>query len=99
TPCPLLIAAPVAFLGGMSRAARAGIIVKGGEVLEQLARVRTAVFDKTGTLTSGVPQLTQVRPEPPVTADRLLAAVASAEGYSSHVLAASFVAAARERGL
>ena len=53
TPCPLVLAAPVAFMGGMSRAARNGIIVKGGGVLELLARVRTAVFDKTGTLTLG----------------------------------------------
>jgi len=58
TPCPLLIAAPVAFLGGMSRAARNGIIIKNGGTLEQLARVRTAVFDKTGTLTHGSPTLT-----------------------------------------
>lgn len=63
TPCPLLIAAPVAFIGGMSRAARNGIIVKGGGVLEQLARAKTAVFDKTGTLTYGTPTLVAIRPE------------------------------------
>ena len=57
TPCPLLIAAPVAFVGGMSRAARAGVIVKGGGVLERLASARTVVFDKTGTLTHGAPVL------------------------------------------
>lgn len=55
TRCPLLIAAPVAFLGGMSRAARAGTIVKAGGTLEQLAKVRSVVFDKTGTLTQGKP--------------------------------------------
>ncbi|WP_136708551.1 heavy metal translocating P-type ATPase [Agromyces sp. H66] len=99
TPCPLLIAAPVAFIGGMSRAARNGIIVKGGGVLEQLAKARTAVFDKTGTLTHGEPELVAIRPEPGFDADGLLALVASAEQYSSHVLAASMIEAATGRGL
>ena len=99
TPCPLLIAAPVAFIGGMSRAARNGVIVKGGGVLEQLASARTAVFDKTGTLTYGAPTLVAIRPEHGFGEDELLAAVASAEQYSSHVLAASMIAAARERRL
>lgn len=99
TPCPLLIAAPVAFIGGMSRAARNGIIVKGGGVLEQLARARTAVFDKTGTLTHGEPELVAIRAEPGFDADELLGLVASAEQYSSHVLAASIIDAARDRGL
>jgi heavy metal translocating P-type ATPase len=94
TPCPLLLAAPVAFLGGMSRAARNGIIVKGGGVLEQLARARTVVFDKTGTLTHGAPTIARVVPEAPFTADQLLTLAASAEQYSSHVLAASVLAAA-----
>jgi heavy metal translocating P-type ATPase len=99
TPCPLLIAAPVAFIGGMSRAARRGVVVKGGGVLEQLARARTVVFDKTGTLTRGAPELVAVRPEAGFGDDELLALVASAEQYSSHVLAAAFVDAARARGL
>ena len=89
TPCPLLIAAPVAFMGGMSRAARNGIIVKGGAALQQLARARSVAFDKTGTLTYGRPELVAVNPEPPFTADRLLQLAASAEQYSSHVLAAA----------
>jgi heavy metal translocating P-type ATPase len=99
TPCPLLLAAPVAFMGGMSRAARRGIIVKGGGVLETLARVRTAVFDKTGTLTIGAPTITRVLPREPWDEDQLLTRVASAEIFSSHVLAASLVAAAVDRGL
>ncbi|GGI48092.1 heavy metal translocating P-type ATPase [Agromyces flavus] len=99
TPCPLLIAAPVAFIGGMSRAARNGIIVKGGGVLEQLARAKTAVFDKTGTLTHGEPELVAVRTEPGFGSDELLVLVASAEQYSSHVLAASIMQAATDRGL
>jgi cation transport ATPase len=96
TPCPLLLAAPVAFLGGMSRAARAGIIVKNGGTLERLARVKTAVFDKTGTLTQGRPALKEVRVATNVdmTPNRLLQLAASAEQYSSHVLAASVIEAA-----
>lgn len=99
TPCPLLIAAPVAFIGGMSRAARNGVIVKGGGVLEQLSNARTVVFDKTGTLTSGTPTLTEIRPAGSFTADELLSYVASAEQYSSHVLAASMITEARQRGV
>lgn len=99
TPCPLLIAAPVAFLGGMSRAAKRGLIVKGGGTLEQLARVRSAAFDKTGTLTAGHPLLTEVRVAPGFDEDRLLQLAASAEVYSSHVLAASIVQTASERGV
>lgn len=99
TPCPLLIAAPVAFMGGMSRAARNGVIVKGGGVLEQLSRARTVVFDKTGTLTDGRPSLAEVRPAEGFDADEVLTLAASAEQYSSHVLAASIMQAAREQGL
>lgn len=99
TPCPLLIAAPVAFLGGMSRAARHGLIVKGGGTLEQLARVRSAAFDKTGTLTTGRPKLTRVQLAEGVTEDQLLQFAASAEVYSSHVLAAAIVQTAKDRGL
>jgi heavy metal translocating P-type ATPase len=99
TPCPLVLAAPVAFMGGMSRAAHHGIIVKGGGVLETLARVRTAVFDKTGTLTIGAPTVTRILPREPWNETQLLARVASAERFSSHVLAASLVASAADRGL
>lgn len=99
TPCPLLIAAPVAFMGGMSRSARHGIIVKGGATLEQLAEARSAAFDKTGTLTYGRPELVSVNPVNGFTSDELLGLAASAEQYSSHVLAASVLASAEERGL
>lgn len=99
TPCPLLIAAPVAFLGGMSRAARAGIIVKYAGVLEQLGRIKTAAFDKTGTLTHGRPALVAVRASGTLPESEVLRLAASAEQYSSHVLAASVVEAARSRGL
>lgn len=99
TPCPLLIAAPVAFMGGMSRASRHGIIVKGGGTLEQLSRAHTVAFDKTGTLTHGGPTVIAIRPSGILGEDELFSLVASAEGYSSHVLANTIVEAAHERGL
>lgn len=99
TPCPLLIAAPVAFLSGLSRAAKAGVIIKGGAVIEQLARVRSAAFDKTGTLTQGRPALVDVRPTADFTRDELLGLAASAEQYSSHVLAEGIRRAAAAEGL
>jgi heavy metal translocating P-type ATPase len=101
TPCPLLLAAPVAFLAGTSRAAHSGIIVKNGGTLERLARVRTAVFDKTGTLTQGKPALIEVRvaPAADMAPARLLQLAASAEQYSSHVLAGSVIDAAQARNI
>lgn len=99
TPCPLLIAAPVAFLGGLSRAAKAGVIMKGGAVIERLARVRSAAFDKTGTLTRGRPALVAIRPADSIGEDELLRLAASAEQYSSHVLADGIRRAALSRGV
>ncbi|QYH35455.1 heavy metal translocating P-type ATPase [Salinibacterium sp. M195] len=99
TPCPLLIAAPVAFMAGMSSASTYGVVVKNAGTLEVLARAKTVVFDKTGTLTSGRPVVVDVRPEGERTADELLSLVAAAEQYSSHVLAASLVDAAKQRSL
>ncbi|WP_342672062.1 heavy metal translocating P-type ATPase [Sanguibacter gelidistatuariae] len=99
TPCPLLIAAPVAFIAGMSRAAKNGIIVKDGGALERLARVRTVAFDKTGTLTYGAPRVSRVLPVDGVSDDALVALVAAAEQYSAHVLARAFVEEANDRGL
>ncbi|GAA1421785.1 heavy metal translocating P-type ATPase [Agrococcus citreus] len=96
TPCPLLIAAPVAFIAGMSRAARAGVIVKGGDVLERLSRAQTFVFDKTGTLTGGTPELEEVRSADP---DRTLAVAAAAERYSTHALSSAVLRGAEARGL
>ena len=99
TPCPLLIAAPVAFLGGMSRAATSGVIVKSGGTIEALGSVQTVGFDKTGTLTAGRPELAGVRPADGFTEDELLRLAASAEQYSVHVLADAIRDAAVERGL
>lgn len=99
TPCPLLIAAPVAFIGGMSRAAKHGIIVKSGGTLEQLARIQTAAFDKTGTLTYGRPVVehTELFADSPVSsAEELLRLAAAAEALSPHVLAQAIVTAATD---
>lgn len=93
TPCPLLIGAPVAFLGGMSRASNAGVIVKGGAVLESLAAAKSIAFDKTGTLTYGHPTVAEIHTVD-VDRDHLLAYAAAAEQFSTHVLAASIIQAA-----
>jgi heavy metal translocating P-type ATPase len=99
TPCPLIIAAPVAFIAGMSRAARHGIIVKNGGTLEQLSRIRTVAFDKTGTLTQGQPMLAAVHTAGAMEGHELLRCAAIAEQYSAHTLAQSIVAGALARGL
>ena len=99
TPCPLLIAAPVAFLGGLSQAAKNGVIVKGGSVLEALSRVKSAAFDKTGTLTQGRPELVETRPAEGFTEEEVLGIAASAEQYSTHVFASGILHAARDRGI
>lgn len=95
TPCPLILAAPVALICGVSRAARRGIVVKNGGVLERLARVRTVLFDKTGTLTSGTPRVTGVEAVDGNDPDTVLRLAASLEQASQHVVAAAIVAAAR----
>ena len=82
TPCPLLLAAPIAIVSGISRAAKRGIIVKGGGALEALARARVMLFDKTGTLTAGRPHLAQVVTAPERTPDEVLALAASLEQVS-----------------
>lgn len=99
TPCPLLIAAPVAFLGGTSTAARSGIVVKGGATLEALARARSVAFDKTGTLSQGRPELARVDAADGFDPDEVLRLAASAEQFSGHVLADGVIRAARARGL
>ncbi|NYF09000.1 heavy metal translocating P-type ATPase [Leifsonia sp. AK011] len=98
TPCPLLIATPVAFIAGMSRAARVGVIVKSGGVLEQLARTRTAAFDKTGTLTRGTPEVDRIDVLTG-TEEELLGYAAALEADSAHVLANAVVTEAERRGI
>ncbi|VEI12451.1 heavy metal translocating P-type ATPase [Trueperella bialowiezensis] len=92
TPCPLIIAAPVAFMAGMSRAARTGLIVKNAGTIEKISKVKTVAFDKTGTLTRGEPQIQVV--DSHMDEEVLLRYAASAEMYSSHPLAEAIVEAA-----
>jgi heavy metal translocating P-type ATPase len=99
TPCPLLLAAPIAIMSGLSRAARYGVIVKGGSALERLAAGRVLLFDKTGTLTRGRPALTELVTAAGVPTDDVLRLAASLDQASAHVLAAAIVTAARDRGL
>lgn len=99
TPCPLLLAAPIAFISGLTRAARIGVVVKGGGSLEHLAQGRVMLFDKTGTLTLGRPVVSDVVTDGSVAADELLRLAASLDQVSPHVLAGSIVTAATERGL
>jgi len=97
TPCPLILAAPVAIVSGLSRATRRGVIVKGGEVLERLARGEVLLFDKTGTLTAGRPSVIEVLTAPDAAADDVLRLAASLDQASPHVIAAAIVRSARTR--
>jgi heavy metal translocating P-type ATPase len=99
TPCPLILAAPVAFIAGVAQAARRGILVKGGGPLEALARAHTVLFDKTGTLTVGGARLLSIEVAPGEMADEVLMLGASLEQASHHVLAGAIVQAGVERGL
>ena len=99
TPCPLILAVPVAIISGMSRTAKAGVLVKSGGALEVLAGIRSAVLDKTGTLTAGKPTLTAVRTVAGYDEGELLRLAASLDQASGHVVAAALVEAAHERGL
>jgi len=99
TPCPLILAAPVAILAGVSRSARRGVIVKGGRALEALARARTLVLDKTGTLTMGAPALAGLEAFGADPETEVLRLAASLDQVSQHVLAGAVVRAARDRGL
>lgn len=103
TPCPLILATPIAIMSGIDRAARRGIIAKSGATIEQLGRVDVAVFDKTGTLTLGQPEVVDVVLSPSGTSilydrDTLLWLAASVEQFSTHILAQAVVSAARRLG-
>ncbi|MGW1428630.1 heavy metal translocating P-type ATPase [Streptomyces sp. NPDC002431] len=99
TPCPLLLAAPVAVVSGLSRASRLGVVVRDGGALENLGRARTLLLDKTGTLTGGRPRVLDVVAAPGLKPAEVLRLAASVDQYSPHVLARAIVDAARERGL
>ncbi|PTL82480.1 heavy metal translocating P-type ATPase [Vitiosangium sp. GDMCC 1.1324] len=99
TPCPLILAAPVAIVSGISRAARRGVLIKDGAALETLARAHVLLFDKTGTLTAGQARLTAIETTGDSEPAELLRLSASLEQGSQHVMASAIVSAARERGL
>ncbi len=99
TPCPLILAVPVAIVSGVSRAAKAGILVKGGKALETLSRVRSLVIDKTGTLTHGRARVVEMRSAAGMAGDEILRLAASLDQASPHVIARALVSEARERGL
>jgi heavy metal translocating P-type ATPase len=99
TPCPLILAAPIALVSGLSRAARCGVIVKGAGAIETLGEARTVLFDKTGTLTVGTPDvrdIVTVRDHQP---GELLALAASVDQMSAHVLGSALVRSAAEAGI
>ncbi len=99
TPCPLLIAIPVAIIGAISLSARRGIIIKNPAVLEQAELCQTIIFDKTGTLTYGQPRLTEELTAPGFTATEVLSLVASVERYSKHPLATAVQRRASDAGV
>lgn len=99
TPCPLILAVPVAIVSGLSRAAKLGILIKGGRALENLARVRALVIDKTGTLTVGQARLVSTRTADSIAGDELLRLGASLDQASKHIIGQTIVAEARRRGL
>jgi heavy metal translocating P-type ATPase len=98
TPCPLLLAAPVAIVSGLSRASRLGVVIRGGAALESLGRARTLVIDKTGTLTAGHPVVVEVVTAPGWQSAQVLQLAGSADQLSPHVLAEAITDEARRRG-
>jgi heavy metal translocating P-type ATPase len=99
TPCPLILAAPIALMSGLSRAARAGVVVKGAGTIEQLGHARSVLFDKTGTVTLGQPRLDRILALNGIPADEALRLAASLDQLSAHPLAKALVAGAGERHL
>jgi heavy metal translocating P-type ATPase len=99
TPCPLILAVPVAIVSGLSRAAKQGILIKGGQALETLARVRSLVIDKTGTLTHGRARVVSIDVASGQSADELLRIAASLDQASKHMIAQAIVEEAQKKGL
>jgi heavy metal translocating P-type ATPase len=98
TPCPLILAVPVALVAGLSRAAHFGVLIKGAKPLEALARIRTLILDKTGTLTDGRPQIVSITPQDDMSEDEILYFAAALDQASKHPIAQAIVAAALARG-
>jgi heavy metal translocating P-type ATPase len=99
TPCPLILAVPVALVAGLSRAAQYGVLIKGARPLEAMAHIRTLILDKTGTLTDGRPRITAITPQDNLAEDDILRLAAAADQASKHPVAQAIVAEAKARGL
>ena len=99
TPCPLILAVPVALVAGLSRAAHFGVLIKGAGPLERMADIRTLILDKTGTLTDGRPQIVSIDSHGQLGEDEILRFAAALDQASKHPVAQAIVAAARARGL
>ena len=99
TPCPLILAVPVALVAGLSRAAHFGVLIKGAKPLEAMARIRTLILDKTGTLTEGRPQIVSIDSHDSMSEGDILRLAAALDQASKHPVAQAIVAAAKERGL
>ena len=99
TPCPLILAVPIALVSGMSRATKSGAVIKGGAVLEKLSRVEIVLLDKTGTVTHGGPVITEIVTSSGITHEYALQMAASLDQYSPHVVAKSLVDEAKNRGI
>lgn len=99
TPCPLILAVPVALVAGLSRAARHGVLIKGARPLENMARIRTLILDKTGTLTDGRPQIVAIEAHTDLPEAEILRLAASLDQVSKHPVGQAIVAAAKARGL
>ena len=99
TPCPLILAVPIAIVAGLSQSAKNGAVIKGGGILELLSRTETVLLDKTGTLTHGGPAISEINSAPGISADDVVALAASIDQYSPHIVAKSIVEYAKERKL
>ena len=97
TPCPLILAVPIALVAGMSRATKSGAVIKGGAVLEKLSRAEVVLLDKTGTVTHGGPVITEISSIPGLSTEYVLQIAASLDQYSPHVVAKSLVDEAKRR--
>jgi len=99
TPCPLILAVPIAVVSGLSVTAKHGAIIKSGAILETLAKARIVLLDKTGTLTYGGPEINSIDSDPEFTSQQILQMAASVDQYSSHVVAQSLVKGAKARNI
>lgn len=99
TPCPLILAVPVALVAGLSRAAHFGVLIKGAAPLEAMGRIRTLILDKTGTLTDGRPRIVSIDSHGGMAEDEILRLAAALDQATQHPVAQAIVAAAHERGL